>query len=146
MFQNRGFIHVMTVFEEIESGRMTRKQAKDFLKKESAKFTNKFVVVANESPNPCFVRAYRNKKFLVQIFNERKSMRLSINKTELNIEGTAWKDGITWDEIQNIKNQLGFKDFCGLEVYPPENDLVNVANIRHIFIVEKPPLFMWRDK
>lgn len=135
----------MTVFEEIKAGRITRKLAKVILKKENAKYTNAFVKMKGEHPNSDFIKVVRNKNFLVQIFNEKHACRLSINRTELNKDGTAWKDGITWDEMQNIKNQVGFENECALEIYPPSEDLVNVANVRHIFIVKKAPQFMWSD-
>lgn len=134
----------MDVFEQIKRKLITRKAAKDFLKKESAKYNHSFVPIKGKHPNPDFVQAVRNKSFLVQIFKEEHATRLSINKTELNKDGSAWSDGITWDEIQRIKANLGYGDSCAIEIYPPEKDLVNVANIRHIFIVDKAPEFMWK--
>ena len=43
-------------------------------------------------------------------------------------------DGITWDELQSIKNQIGYQDFLAFEMYPPEKDVVNVENMRHLWI------------
>lgn len=134
----------MNVFEQIKQGLITRKAAKDFMKKESAKYNHLFVPMKGEHPNPDFVQAVRNENFLVQIFKEKYTTRLSINRTELNKDGSGWLDGITWDDIQKIKANLGYRDSCAIEIYPPEKDLVNVANIRHIFIVDKAPEFMWK--
>lgn len=135
----------MTIFEQIKSGKVPRKVAKDYLKKESRKYGDRFVVQPGESDDKRFVRAMRNKDFLVQIFREKECVRLSINRTELNKEATRWRDGITWDELQDIKNKLGFKDLCAVELFPPENEVVNVANIRHLFILDHIPTFMWKD-
>jgi len=44
------------------------------------------------------------------------------------------KDGITWDELWNAKNALGFADHEAVELYPRVADLVNVANIRHLWV------------
>lgn len=44
----------------------------------------------------------------------------------------------------DIKRQLGYGDFDAVEVYPKDNDVVNVANIRHLFILNEPLPFIWR--
>lgn len=136
----------MNVFDEIKAGRITRKAAKDFMKKESTKYNTLFVPIEGEHPNPDFVQAVRNRDFLVQIFKEEYATRLSINKTKLNKDGSGWEDGIFWDDIQRIKNNLGYRDYCAIEIYPPERDLVNVANIRHVFVVKHEPEFMWKNQ
>lgn len=70
--------------------------------------------------------------------------RLSIARTKLN--GGRWEDGISWDELQDIKNEIGFRDFCAVEIFPPEDDKVDVANMRHLWILEKSPEFVWRGE
>lgn len=115
--------------------------------KENRKFTEKFIkaqVKGGAHPSKGFLEAYRNNKFLVQVFLENGITRISINRTMLEDDGIHWKQGITWDEIQNIKNEIGFADKCFVELYPAEKDVVDVANIRHIFIMDPAPVFMWR--
>ncbi len=133
-----------TAFDEIKSGRMPAKFARAFLKKENASHSAHFCKMPGEHPDVNYLGAVRNNKFLVQMFKEGENVRLSINRTELNKDATSWKDGITWDEIYNIKNKLGYADYCAIEIYPPVKDLVNVANIRHIFILKTAPDFMWK--
>lgn len=70
-------------------------------------------------------------------------LRLSINRTQLGENG-RWLDGITWDDIQGIKSQLGFSEYCAVEIFPPRGDLVDVANVKHIWVLKEPPPFMWR--
>lgn len=83
--------------------------------------------------------------FLVQVFkSEGKPTRLSISRTELANDGN-WKDGITWDEMQKIKAEVGFPDQWAVEIYPPDEHVVNVANIRHLWIVPAPD-FAWRKE
>ncbi len=135
-----------TIFDQIKTGAIPRKAARNFLKKQNAKYGNNFVPHEGKHPNNSFVKAMRNKDFLVQIFDEDHAIRLSITKAELNKDCTRWRDGITWDEIQGIKNQLGYQDKCAVELYPPEEEVVNVANIRHIFILKELPEFMWKKK
>lgn len=134
------------IWDLIQSGKLKLKDALNILKKESANYTSHFESLEGKSADPTFVKAYRNKHFLVQVFKEQFAIRLSINKAEINKTGTRWQDGITWDEIQNIKNKMGYGNSCAVEIYPPEKEKVDVANIRHIFILKEAPPFMWKRK
>jgi hypothetical protein len=87
---------------------------------------------------------WRSRCFLVQVKLENGVTRLSINRTELDSTGN-WRDGITWDELQEIKNSIGFGNCHAVEIYPAACDLVNVANIRHLWILEQPLPFIWRN-
>ena len=40
---------------------------------------------------------------------------------------------ITWDKLQEIKNQVWGKDARAIEVYPAERDVINNATIRHLW-------------
>lgn len=134
----------MSIFDVIKSGRMSLEEASQYLYEESGRFGSEFIKIAEGEQNGLKVIAYRNNAFLVQVFPEDKLPRISINKTEFNEAGDRWNDGITWDEIQEIKNRVGFKDMCAVEIYPPQEHLVDVANIRHIWILPDLPDFMWR--
>jgi len=50
----------------------------------------------------------------------------------------------SWDELMQIKRQCGYGDACACELLPPDKDIVNVANMRHIFIMDTPPQFLWK--
>lgn len=97
------------------------------------------------------LKAYQNDDFLVQIYEEKTGYRrLSINRTKpkgFNKLGhPIWEDGISWDELQVIKNALGFENSWLVECYPPDNETVNVANLRHLFLLKEPPVFGWHQK
>lgn len=88
---------------------------------------------SGSSPN----RAMRSRDFLVQIFYEKKDIvRLSINRTAIGNDG-MWLDGITWDQMQAIKAEAGYADCDAVEVFPADKDLVNVANIRHLWVMPR---------
>ncbi len=70
--------------------------------------------------------------------------RVSVCRTDIDQHG-RWKQDIPWDDLQRIKNEIGFKDSDAVEVYPREFDVVNVANMRHLWIVNSVP-FAWRRK
>jgi hypothetical protein len=60
--------------------------------------------------------------------------RLTINRCAINEQSGDWKDGISWDELQLIKNQCGFAGYDAVEVYPAEDKLTNDASLRHLWV------------
>jgi len=92
-------------------------------------------------PLACF----RSRAFLAVAWLEPNGFtRLSVNRTEWDERKQRFRDDISWDDLQRLKAEAGFADFCALEIYPPDCHVVNVANMRHIFIVPTPPRFMWK--
>jgi len=86
----------------------------------------------------------RNRDFLVQVYTYFDgTLRLTINRTDIDQHG-AWKDGITWDELQTIKNAVGYEDCDAIEVFPRKADLVNASNMRHLWILPTNLPFIWR--
>lgn len=83
--------------------------------------------------------------FLVQEFLEDDDViRLSINITSIGKSG-RWKDGITWDALQLIKAAVGYSERDAVEVFPRDFDVVDVANMRHLWILPEPIPFAWRN-
>jgi len=94
---------------------------------------------------PCGVM--RSRFFAVQIFQERDRsgnpvIRLSVNRTEMG-DDDRWKDGISWDELQKIKRECGLGHCYAIEVFPADRDIINVANMRHLWVLEKPLDIGW---
>ena len=90
-------------------------------------------------------KVYKNDKFLVQVFiEENKPTRLTINKVKRKLNN--WVDGITWDELMHIKRMIGYAEQCAVEIYPPDKDVVNVANMRHLWLVDMPDFAWKKDK
>lgn len=91
------------------------------------------------------VRAWRSRQFCVMAFDEKPGItRLSINRTQINGDG-EWLDGITWEQLQEIKSQVGYGDKDAVEVYPANKDIQFVANMRHLFVFDEPLDFVWRS-
>lgn len=89
-------------------------------------------------------QVFRSRMLVAQIFPESNgAIRVSVNRSELESE-EHWKDGITWDELQEVKSQIGFSHAWGVEIFPPTGEVVNVANIRHLWIIPEPPAFAWK--
>jgi hypothetical protein len=120
------------------------------IRQENEKFTSEFVEFSVDKfkHSPKFfnkpTKAFRNKRFSCLVFTHEGFTRLSISRTSINENGD-YLDGITWDELFEIKNKVGFADCDAVEVYPAEKDLTFVTNMRHLWIVENLP-FIWRSK
>lgn len=88
---------------------------------------------------------WRSKRFLCQVFDDASGFRrLSVSRCEMAADGD-WRDGVTWDELMEVKRQVGCGDHEAVEVYPSDRDVVNVANIRHLWLVPDGMPFTWKD-
>lgn len=90
---------------------------------------------------------WRSRDFLAVRYEESFPgvlCRLSVCRTMIDARG-EWLEGITWDQLQRVKRQCGFADHWAVEVFPPEADVVNVSNMRHLWIMAEPLPFGWRD-
>jgi hypothetical protein len=118
-------------------------------KKENDKFpTTGLVEIPINSkldPSQLPIKAFRSREFLVQIYDIDGMIRISVNRTAINDDGT-WVEGISWDSLQKIKSMVGYGDKEAVEVFPKDKDVVNVANIRHLFIMETELPFIWRKR
>lgn len=86
---------------------------------------------------------WRSRDYLVQVYAEANGVeRLSISSTSL--QGERWADGLSWDDLMMLKRQSGRGDRDALEVYPADRDIVNVANMRHLWLPAEPVAFAWR--
>jgi hypothetical protein len=92
------------------------------------------------------VQAWRSRKYLVQLWDEpseyQRMMRLSVCRVMQNANG-RWQDGLTWDELQAIKREVGCGDWYAIEIYPRDEDVVNVANFRHLWLLPVPLPIGW---
>ena|ERR1700722_11719888 len=90
---------------------------------------------------------WRSRYYLVQVFHEKNGIeRLSINIADVDAEAGRWKDGISWDALQEIKRQVGRGDKDAVEIFPKDADIVNVANIRHLFVMPDDLPYAWRKE
>jgi hypothetical protein len=128
------------------------RHAAKYLQKENAKWPDTLKPWPREQwPNdmagaPGVIAVFRSKGFLVQVFGEPGPVvvRLSVLRTAIKRDG-SWQEGISWEELQRIKRECGYGDFDAVEVYPPDADVANVANMRHLWVLPRGHLpFAWR--
>jgi hypothetical protein len=111
-----------------------------YLRQQNAKFGIHMERVPQPWPlqqGCCVIDVWRSKDFLAQVVIEKNSgrTRISIQRTMINELG-EWLEGIGWEDLQRVKSEIGYGDVIALEVYPRDKDVVNVANMRHLFIVD----------
>jgi len=91
------------------------------------------------------VRVLRCRDFLVQEFHEKGVIRLTVQRCAFDERERTWKGGIGWDDLQHLKTLAGYGDGAAVELFPPDAEVVNIANMRHLWLLPEPPAWMWRS-
>ena len=92
------------------------------------------------------LEVWRSRDFLLQVYREGNGYeRLSVIRTQLNGSG-RWADGIPWEDLQRLKRECGRGDRWAVEVFPADDRVVNVANMRHLFVLQEPPPYGWHEQ
>ena len=71
-------------------------------------------------------KVFGSRGLLAQIYLEENGLRLSVRLTD-------GSDGLTWDDLAWVLHVL-LPDRWAVEVYPPAHAVVNVANMRHLYV------------
>lgn len=127
--------------------RAERRAAESYMAKENRKYPAHLVEIPREKwpvVPPRVVAVLRSREFLVQVYRDQEMTRLSVNRAQLTTGG-EWSDRITWDELQRIKRECGYGECDAVEIYPADADIVNVANMRHLWIIPGGVSFAWRS-
>ena len=137
---------------------MNRKDLRRNIKtkiKELAKANSQYSTEFVEIPNDLWhvmpyvsgerLKVFRNVSFLVQLFRENGMLRITVNRTQIDSNGD-WKEGISWDQLQNIKRAIGFGDQLAVEIYPRDEDIVDVANMRHLWLIHNDTQLGWKKE
>jgi hypothetical protein len=77
------------------------------------------------------IGVWESPDYLVAAFRDGDSIRLDIHRHDL-------KDGITWDQLREIKNSCGFSDMDAIEFFPREKDVINTGPARHLYVFSQP--------
>ena len=71
--------------------------------------------------------------------------RLAITRVQIDRYTGEYREGISWDALQQIKNETMGEDCWAVECYPPQRYVQNVANMRHLWILDNEPRFGWKQ-
>lgn len=88
------------------------------------------------------IEVWRSQQHLLMVYLEHGYERLSIVRTAL--AGERYAGGISWDDLQRLKRECGRGDRWAVEIYPPEEHLINVQNMRHLWVLDAPPPYGWK--
>lgn len=136
----------MTIQQQLN--RAQRREANKHLQAESARLPLSLQEVPStqwpERRPAGLVRVWRSRSFMVQEYAEvAGAVRLSVNRASIG-KGGHWEEDITWDELQRLKAECGYASRWAVEVYPDEAAVVNVANMRHLWLLSEAPPFAWK--
>lgn len=78
------------------------------------------------------VEVHKNNVVLVQVYRRQTergdALQLVLRRhDEEPIEG--------WDVLQRTKNEIVGAHRSAIEIYPPEDEVINQANLRHLFVM-----------
>ena len=132
--------------------RVLQKVASEWLKQQNAKWPSTLRQVPEAEwgkhwKNPVVrpVEVWRSRDYLVQVYEESRpsgALRMTVSRTQILPDGN-WEQDIPWADIHEMKAEIGRGDKYAVEVYPRDIDLVNVANLRHIWILPEPLNIGW---
>lgn len=90
------------------------------------------------------LEVWRSRTFLVQVRQEARATLVMVNRTAIG-DDNRFRDGITWDELMEVKRQIGRGEKWAVECYPADAEVVNEGNLRHLWLLDEAPPFAWRN-
>jgi hypothetical protein len=94
------------------------------------------------------IALWRSRHYLVQVYRTDspvdgvEARRLSVNRVTVG-SGLAWEQDIPWEDLMRLKRETGHGDWYGVEIYPRDRDIVNIANMRHLWVMAEPLALGW---
>ncbi|MGJ8680495.1 DUF7694 domain-containing protein [Paraglaciecola sp.] len=86
------------------------------------------------------IKVFLVNDFLVHVYDEEHAVRISVERERPT--NNIFIDAISWENIQRVKAKIGYSEAFAVECYPEDVNSVELENVRHLFIVERPP-FAW---
>lgn len=89
----------------------------------------------------CFHPFARVNRISRAFSNQVLSVQMSEDETEWGTVLHLWVrrndqgTGVTWTDLQRIKDELIGPERTGVQVYPARSDLVDAANIYHVWVL-----------
>lgn len=73
------------------------------------------------------IGAWESDLYIAFAFKDKNTVRLDIERKDE-------QGGITWDELQRIKDECGFENCDAAEFYPAKKHVINTGNWRHLYV------------
>jgi hypothetical protein len=86
------------------------------------------------------LEVWRSRTWIVQVFAARYGTGADVRISVRRRDGTP---DISWRDLQGIKAQIGRGSEFAVEAFPADADVVDVANMRHLWVIPRPP-WAWK--
>ena len=87
----------------------------------------------------------RSREFFVRIYDIGGGVvRISVIRTEPDPASGRWVGGISWEELQRLKTETGYGACQAIEIFPEDSHVVDIENIRHLWVMPVELSFAWR--
>lgn len=90
------------------------------------------------------LEVWLSRDYLLMVYREGAYQRLSVVRVMTDPTG-RFAGSIPWEDLQRLKRECGRGDSWAVEVYPADADVVNIQNMRHLFLLPEPPAYGWRE-
>ncbi|MBI4692744.1 MAG: hypothetical protein HY749_01840 [Gammaproteobacteria bacterium] len=97
----------------------------------------------SEPRDPSLVGVWAGDSVLVMAHQEGDAVRLAMLSTELDGAALASTDAYSFDELQQIKREVGYGDRCAVEIYPADADIVGGPAARHLWVLPPGHRIRW---
>lgn len=78
---------------------------------------------------------WASKHFRLRIIRHTEVIyRISVHRMTVDVDNDTWKGNISWDEMNELKRQCGRGSINAVERFPPDDELINAGNYRHLWI------------
>lgn len=78
------------------------------------------------------ISVHKNNLYIVQVYRREvpdgDALQLAVRRIDE-------EDGISWDDLQRIKNEIAGDRRVAVEVYPEAAEVMDQANMRHLFVL-----------
>lgn len=86
-------------------------------------------------------KVYKNNKYNVYVVYEGNGLsRISVKRKKPSADNNV----IPWDDLQEIKSQVGFRRWYAVEIYPQAFNEVDIDNARHLWVLPIPLKIGWK--
>lgn len=99
---------------------------------------------AFENMPPNVVSIWRSSKHIVTLHQHDHCQVLEIRRTVLTDDFEFEADPMTWNELMQVKSEIGLGDAWCVECYPPEKHSLQKMRSRCLWLMGDDPDFGWR--
>lgn len=74
----------------------------------------------------------KNNIFIVQVYRRQTARGVAL---QLAVRRNDEEEIRGWDDLQRVKNEIAGPERTAIEIFPPEAEVMDQANMRHLFVL-----------